>query len=92
MLLIDKVLLNKMGGQPPNPPGQKENTSTSSLKLKAQDLYFPCVRGTIGGMIVVAKKKILPYSDRKAMGDGVVFRWGLLSPFFNLKSVTYVGW
>lgn len=86
------LILNKVGGQPPTPPGQKENTSASSLKLGAQDVYFSCTRETMSGIIDVAKKKTLPYSDRKAKGDGFVFQWGLLSPFFNLKSVTHVGW
>jgi hypothetical protein len=81
-----------MGGQPPKPPGQKENTSTSSLKLRTQDVYFPCVGMAMDGIINTAKKKILPYSDRIAKGDGFVFQRGQKSPFFYLKSVTYVSW
>jgi hypothetical protein len=83
MLLINKVLLNKMGGQPPKPPGQMENTSSSSLLLRAQDVVFPCPIGTVEGMMCTAKWKALPNSDRKAMGDGFVFLKGDFSfPFF----------
>lgn len=81
-----------MGGQPPIPPGQKENTSVSSLKLRAQDLYLSCIKVTMDGTINAAKRKTLPCSDRIAKGDGFVFQWGQKSPFFILKSVTYVSW
>ena len=74
-----------MGGQPPKPPGQKENTSSSSLKLETQDVYFTCVEETMDGNIIAAKKKTLPYSDRIAKDDGFVFQWGLKSPFFYFK-------